>query len=120
MIPQFFIVINITMKKGNSFLNLLLKNSCKAVFDRPSYKFSGKLGGKQRLESHIRSILAFFVREIDGLSNTELSVFLGRDSSTLCKLASRLERKCLESPSLATEINELRGWIFFDRDLQIP
>ena len=76
--------------------------------------------GKQRLESHIRSILALFVIEIDGLSNAELSVFLGRDSSTLSKLASRLERKCLESPSLETEINELRGWIFFDRILQMP
>jgi hypothetical protein len=38
----------------------------------------------------------------------ELSKFLGRDASGLSKLANRLERKCIQVPSLAIEIDILR------------
>jgi len=52
--------------------------------------------------------LALFVREIENLSIEELAEFLCRDSSGLSKLANRLERKCFQSPILATEIDQLR------------
>lgn len=67
--------------------------------------------GKHREESHVRSILAFFVRENENLSIEELAVFLNRDPSGLSKLANRLERKRSQSPSLAVEIDELRKLI---------
>ncbi len=68
--------------------------------------------GKQRLESHVRAILALFVRESKKLSLEELATFLARDPSGLSKLANRLERKCFLCPTLAAEINELREWIY--------
>lgn len=67
--------------------------------------------GKNRMESHVRSILAFFVREIENLSFEELAGFLNRDPSGLSKLAFRLESKRSKSPSLSIEIDELRKWI---------
>lgn len=63
--------------------------------------------GKQRLESHARSVLALIVRNSKNLSLEELANFLDRDPSGLSKLARRLENKCSQSKTLLTEINEL-------------
>jgi len=67
--------------------------------------------GKSRLESHVRGILAFFVKEAANLSIEELAAFLNRDSSGLSKLASRVERKCAEMSSIEAEVSDVRRWI---------
>ncbi|MBP9841866.1 MAG: transposase [Simkaniaceae bacterium] len=69
--------------------------------------------GKHREASHARAVLSLFVRESKNLSIEELALFLNRDPSGLGKLASRLEKKCAVSQSLATEINTLRHSIFY-------
>lgn len=62
---------------------------------------------KNQSLSHARAVLALLVREIDNLSLDELANFLNREPSGISKLASRLEGKCLRSPSIATEVEEL-------------
>lgn len=68
--------------------------------------------GKNRLGSNARAALALIVREINNLSIEELGAYLARDSSGLSKLASRLERKCIQSPELATEIDQFRKYVY--------
>ena len=43
-VTSVFYSYNYNYEKGKTYLNLLLKSNCEAVFSRPSYKFSGKLG----------------------------------------------------------------------------
>jgi putative transposase len=67
--------------------------------------------GKNREISHVRAILALLIRDIENISTEELAEFLKRDSSSLCKLVNRLEKKCLESLVISSEIEDLRNKI---------
>lgn len=64
--------------------------------------------GKNRLESHARAVLSFLVRESENLSIEKLAKFLNRDPSSLSKLASRLEKKCLQSPAHAIQMKNIK------------
>lgn len=67
--------------------------------------------GKNREVSHVRAVLAVLVRNIESISTDELALFLNRDSSSLFKLANRLEVKCREFPALSAEIDDLKNLI---------
>ncbi len=68
--------------------------------------------GKNSLHSHARAVLAILARETEGISLEELARFLKRDASGIGKLAVRLERKSVQSQSIALEIQELRNLLF--------
>jgi putative transposase len=107
-VDEFLNNVEIVKKREINLLELVSKlskrfNLCETALSSP---------GKNRLESQVRAILALFVRESENLSIEELAIFLARDPSGLSKLANRLKRKCLQSSTLAAEIEELRKWIY--------
>ncbi len=59
--------------------------------------------------SHVRSVLALMVREIDHLSLEDLGHLLKRESSGLSKLARRIEEKSAKSPDVQLEIETIRA-----------
>lgn len=67
--------------------------------------------GKNREISHVRAVLALLIRDIENISTEELALFLKRDSSSVSKLANRLEKNCLESLAVSSEIEDLRNMI---------
>lgn len=67
--------------------------------------------GKMAKHSKARSLLAYFVREIDDLSLTSLAEFLNRDASGLTALANGIENKSREDSSVANQVNEVRYWL---------
>ena len=67
--------------------------------------------GKLAKHSNARSLLAFFVREIDNLSLTSLAKFLRRDPSGLTVLANRIENKSREDSLVANQVSEVRYWL---------
>ena len=67
--------------------------------------------GKHQMPSQVRALLALAVRERSNLPLEQLARFLKREASGLTKLANRLEKKCLESEAIATEVKEFRRLI---------
>ena len=64
---------------------------------------------KNRQESYVCAILALFVRKTPNISLRELAIFLECEPSGLSKLANRLEKKCLNHPSLKSDLIKLRS-----------
>ena len=66
------------------------------------------LPGKNRRLSHIRALLALFVRETQELTLEELGDYLERDANALSRLAARLTYKSEHSELIQTEIADLK------------
>ena len=67
--------------------------------------------GKTAKYSQARALLAFLVREIDYIPLKSLAEILGRDSSTLAKLASHFESKIIKDSFAAENASIMRQWI---------
>lgn len=67
--------------------------------------------GKVAKYSQVRALLAFLVREIDSISLMELARTLGRDISSLAKLASRFEVKIASDPLALQKVRVIREWL---------
>jgi len=71
-------------------------------------KYSVCLYAKNSL---IRSLLAFFVREIEHISFASLAHILERDISILTQLTSRFEFKIHNNPAAAKSVEDTRRWL---------
>jgi len=67
-----------------------------------------KAQGKTRPYTEARAIAAFFVRESDHLSLTDLAGLLGRDVSALGKAAERIARDVVEGSAVRSMVEALR------------
>lgn len=67
--------------------------------------------GKQPRYSESRALIAYFVRKIDHISLQSLAQFLGRDLSTLTKLAGRFEMKVNQDQLASTQVEEIHSWL---------
>jgi len=66
-----------------------------------------KLPGKEREGTKARSFVAYFVKRIPHLTLKELADFVGRDASSLSKLARKLEHKSNHDESISLILKEL-------------
>lgn len=86
----------------------LIKQVCKLYSLEEKHLY---LPGKQQKASQARALLAFLVREMDGLSIENLAKALKRDASGLSKLASRFETRSAKIDEVAKSLKEMRDWI---------
>lgn len=110
------------------FSNLNKINKTKITLDELSDKICHRFNlpksalqskRKERLVSHVRSLIAFFGREFTDLSMQEIATFLNRDATSLNKLLTRLDLKKLQFKPFEMELSELREWIL-NTNLQMP
>ena len=67
--------------------------------------------GMNRRGSHIRSVLALLVRDIEGVTLQELADFCGREASGMSKAASRLECRMKTSEALRNEVENIKNLV---------
>lgn len=94
--------------KGAVYDVMVRGNGGQNIFsdDEDRYRFflflqEGVDGGKQRYVSEARGMIAHWVREISGLSLTDLSRRMKRDVSSLSHAADRITRHSKEDSDLA-------------------
>jgi putative transposase len=68
--------------------------------------------GMERRSSHIRSVIALFIRDMEGASLQQLANFCGREASGMSKAAARLEARMVKSSALKAELESLKVDLF--------
>lgn len=67
-----------------------------------------RMPGKSREQAHVRSILAAIVRSSHGVTLQDLSLYLGRDISTISKAGTLLLDKARQNPQLELELKQFK------------